>query len=139
MATTLPPVTGWSPLFGDTPNAYQLRFGRHSNDYHAARALGAPGMRGIRRLMRVLNGAAPGSTATETYARIAPATPFNTATGGGARAVETITEVNRATTAGDVTYINANILDRIYNMQPAIASYPPDLSGNGGATSKRGY
>jgi hypothetical protein len=139
MATTLPTVTGWSPLYGSTPNAYQLLFGRHSNDYHAARALGASGMRGIRRIARVLNGAAPGSNATETVARIAPATPFNTATGGGARVVETITEVNRNTTAADVTYINANILDRIYAMTPPIASYPPDLSGNGGATSKRGY
>lgn len=139
MATTLPTVTGWSPLFGDTPNAYQLLFARSSNDYHAARALGVSGMRGIRRVMRVLNGAAPGSTATETYSRVAAATPFNTLSGGGARTVETVTEVNRATTAADVTYVNTNIIDRIYNMTPPIASYPPDLSGNGGATSKRGY
>lgn len=139
MATTLPTVTGWSPLYGNTPNAYQPLFGRSSNDYIAAQALGRAGMRGVRRIARVLNGAAPGSTATETVARIAPATPFNTLSGGGVRTVDTVTEVNRATTSADVTYINANILDRVYNMQPAIASYPPDLSGNGGATSKRGY
>ena len=139
MATTLPTVTGWSSFYGNTPNAYQPLFGRSSNDYMAAQALGRAGMRGVRRIMRVLNGAAPGSTATETVARIAAATPFNTLSSGGVRAVETVTDVNRATTAADVTYVNTNIIDRIYNMTPPIASYPPDLSGNGGATSKRGY
>jgi len=139
MATTLPTVTGWSPLFGNTPNAYQLQFGRHSNDYHAARALGASGMRGIRRVMRVLNGAAAGSAATETYVRRRAAAPFNQVEASGNVPMETVTEINRNTTAADITYINANIIDRIYNMHPAIASYPVDLSGNGGATSKRGY
>jgi hypothetical protein len=138
MATTLPTVTGWSPLYGNTPNAYQQLFGRSSNDYHAAMALGRAGQRGVRRVMRVLTGAAPGSNATETYARVQAATPFNTLTGGGARVVETVTEVNRNTTAGDVTYVNANIIDRIYAMTPPIANFPPDLSGNGGG-GKRGY
>lgn len=138
MSTTNPTVTGWSTFWGQTANAYQLQNGRSSNDYFAAMALGRGGQRGVRRIMRVLNGAAPGSNATETVARIAPATPFVTNTGGGARVVETVTEVNRNTTAGDATYVNSFILDRIYNMTPPIASYPVDLSGNGGG-GKRGY
>jgi len=138
MATTIPAATGWSQLYGDIPNSYQLLFGRNSNDYMAAMALGRAGQRGVRRIMRVLNGATAGGAAVETYARVQAAIPLTANNGGGVRVVETVTVENRNTTAADVTYVNTQMIDRIYNMTPPIASYPVDLSGNGGG-GKRGF
>ena len=59
----------------------------------------------LREIMETLNGVAPGSTALKTVTQIANADDL-----GGARAIETVTLVNRATTAGDVTDINADLL-----------------------------
>jgi hypothetical protein len=60
-------------------------------------------LRKDRRLEITLLGAAAGSTATETLKRIAADRNEN----GGKRTIETETLVNRATTSGDVTDINA--------------------------------
>jgi hypothetical protein len=51
-----------------------------------------------RALMIALNGVVPGSPAVDTWKRIAPAEDM-----GGARVVETATNINRNTTAADVT------------------------------------
>jgi hypothetical protein len=56
-----------------------------------------------RRVGRTLNGVVPGSTATETRARVNAAEDLS-----GKRVIETETMVNRATTAGDVTDITAD-------------------------------
>jgi len=85
--------------------------------------------RGLGKVMRALNGVVPGATVTDTQTRIVAQTPFSVATSGGLRPVETnSTQYGRATTAGDVTYINANIFDPV----PANQTYVNDLSGNGG-------
>lgn len=106
------------------------RTGRSSTEYHVARLLAKPGFRGMRRVMKVLTGAAPGSAASETYARIVAPTPFVDTTFGGARAVETVTANSGNTTSAQETYIENNILDMRYNANPS--SYPVDTSGNGG-------
>lgn len=59
----------------------------------------------LRALMLALDGVAPGATATKTLARIANNTEL-----GGKRTIETETLISRATTAGDVTAINADVL-----------------------------
>jgi hypothetical protein len=48
--------------------------------------------------------------------------------------METVTTVNRNTTAADLTYAQG-LVDRVFNAE--ISSYPVDLSGNGGG-GKRG-
>jgi hypothetical protein len=77
----------------------------------------------LRRLLTALVGVAPGATATQTKKQVQgqPGSP------GGAVPIETITLINRATTAADVTGLNA-LLFRV----PWPSSYPADLSGNGG-------
>lgn len=58
-----------------------------------------------RELIRTLMGVVPGTTATKTYKRIA----HNTSDLSGKRTMETVTLVSRATTAADVTDLNAKI------------------------------
>lgn len=62
-------------------------------------------IRGLRKraaLMKALNGAAPGGTATWAQKRV----QANTTEQGGKRVIETYNLVNRATTAADETYID---------------------------------
>lgn len=137
MSFTPPAVTGYSafydaslgrPFNGDTAtyNA-MLRYGRSSNERRASFALSRSGFRGMRRVLKELVGVAPGATATDTYGRVsAPISEFL----GGARAVDTITTVNAATTAAQVTYLNALVADGLFLQNPS--SYPVDASGNGG-------
>lgn len=77
----------------------------------------------LRRVMTTLLGAVAGTTATQTKKQVqhvqgAP---------GGVVPVETVNLINRATTAADITAFNALLFRDV-----APASYPADLSGNGG-------
>ncbi len=108
------------------------RFGRSSGEVSIARLLAKGGFRATRRVMRALNGAAPGGAASETYARVSTADQTGpTSIGpGGVRAIETATLNSGVTTAAQETYIDNLVIDPIYNQAPT--SYPVDLSGNGG-------
>lgn len=77
----------------------------------------------ITQLMYTLLGAAVGGTATKTKARVLG----QTGSPGGLQVIETVTLVNRATTANDLAAFQA-LLRRV--VQPA--SYPVDVGGNGG-------
>ena len=134
-----PTVTGYSTFWErEAPvgqaGAYAMLFARYAPEDRASKMLGRPGMRAVRRIFRTLSGTATGSTATETTVRAAaPAGITEQAAFGGVRTIETVTHVNRATTAADLTSMNA-FLDRHINMAPTIANYPADLSGNGGGS-----
>jgi hypothetical protein len=58
-----------------------------------------------REILRTLDGAAPGTTATKTLTRVEANVEL-----GGKRTVEVETLVNRATTAADVTETKADLL-----------------------------
>lgn len=74
-------------------------------------------------LFYTLLGAATGVTATKTKKQV----QGQTGSPGGPQIIETITLVNRATTAADLAAFQALLL-----RSPAPASYIADLSGNGG-------
>lgn len=103
-------ATGYSPLWG---NSLSLLVDRNP----MKRALG----RLMRRmpkdqeLMLTLNGAAAGQTAAATRKRVA----HSTTELGGVRTIEMREIVNRVTTAGDETQIDA---DLIQESQPTYAS-----------------
>lgn len=78
----------------------------------------------IRALWRALTGAAAGGTATASQVRVQATQGGNTT---GLIPIETVSLVNRATTAADRTAFLA-LLDRV--VYPS--SYPADVSGNGG-------
>jgi hypothetical protein len=86
-------------------------------------ALGKKQSQALREVMRTLNGVAPGSAANKQYTRILASDEL-----GGVRPIETEFLVSRATTSGDVTGINSNVLatsSKGYNTNP-----PPNLDGN---------
>jgi hypothetical protein len=142
MSFTPPTVTGYSgyydPLYGRAGNGAAadynntLRYGRSSTERRAALALSRSGFRGMRRAMRVLNGAAPGSDATENYTRVGVVDQNgpNSIGPGGLRTMETVVANSGNTTTAQQTYINNNIIDLVFATSPSIP-YPADLSGNG--------
>lgn len=93
------------------------------------------GTRKLMSLLRALNGVAPGGTATATFktdeAVVANGNPLSN---GGKRNIVTKTDVNRVTTAADVTLING-IWDKTFAPNP----YPVDKSRNGGGNKRNGF
>lgn len=142
MSFTPPTVTGYSaffdPAFSRQGNGAEssynamTRFARTGTEMMVARALAKSGFRGIRRAMRVLNGAAAGSDATETYTRVGTAQHAGpTSIGpGGLRTMETVTANSGNTTTAQRDYINNNMIDARFAQNPT--SYPVDLAGVGG-------
>lgn len=86
-------------------------------------------------LIKALNGAAAGGTATATHRRITPdVNPASPEIGGGVRPTELKTDISRATTAADETMID-NIIDRTFAPNP----YPTDRSRNGGGNKRNRF
>ena len=85
-----------------------------------------PKNKALRELMTTLLGASAGATAADTVTRVAAHDPDNVDTLGGVRSIETVTNVNHATTAADVTDIN----DKMFS--PNNSVFVADKSGNGG-------
>ena len=77
----------------------------------------------VTQLLYTLLGAATGGTATKTKTQV----QWQQGSPGGLIPIETVTLVNRATTANDLAAFQA-----LLRRNPAPASYPADLSGNGG-------
>ncbi len=76
---------------------------RNLLDPAIGRALNRPGMRKVKELFLELIGVAPGAAALATHAQVQASTTEN----GGKRTIETVTDINRATTAADVTQLLA--------------------------------
>lgn len=79
-------------------------------------------------LLNALIGATAGGTAADTYKRVsAPSGLTASEQLGGLRTIDTVTVINRATTAADVTNEKYPLND---TFRPS--TYPVDPSGNGG-------
>lgn len=148
MSVTNPTVTGYSPFWQTTgdnlpyapfdnraPTLGKLGW-RSKLEWQIAKIANKNQFREIKELLDTLIGATAGGTALKTYARVAPpvatnqTVPQTTGVGdlGGNVTIETITVINRATTAADVTYLKS-----MFNNDMLMASLPlqSDLSGNG--------
>lgn len=77
------------------------------------RIFAKPGLRREKALLNALIGAAPGGTATASVARVQADINEN----GGKRTIETVSVINRVTTAADVTELLAGI-----NFNPVIST-----------------
>jgi hypothetical protein len=124
------PWTGYSNTLGaGAANAsatagYVAFNGTQQGDDRLAKMFRNGAMTGaVTRLMYVLLGASVGATATKTKAQV----QWQQGSPGGLIPIEVLNLVNRATTANDLTAFQA-LLTRF----PYPASYPADLSGNGG-------
>jgi len=148
MSVTFPTVTGYQGFWvgnGDfvtySPIARAAQGWRSKLEWQIAQLMLKQQYREQRALFTALIGAVAGGTATSTFSRVqAPAGPSGTppavtGTGdlGGLVPIETVTVINRATTAADVSYLK-DIMSG--SMVPAGKSpsitFPADLGGNGG-------
>ena len=125
--------SGWSPTLGtgdanvgSGSGAAQFN-GWTQQDYQIAYNIARGSNRAFLALLKAVTGAAAGGTATVTYKRVQAIQPSPVNWGGGAIPIETVTPVNRTTTAADITAFTA-LWNRIVNP----TTYPADLSGNGG-------
>ena len=90
----------------------------------AAQALDAKGAWDIRARMTALDGVAPGATAAKTNTVVEANVEL-----GGARNITTETLINRATTAADVTHIEATV--NTFSSKTTFGANPPaNLDGN---------
>lgn len=117
MSLTVPTVTGsqpfWAGVMMNQPQggSYSFNSGRYNGAYQAARLFKKRAMADARGALAVLIGAVAGTTATVQYAqRKAPGatnmtTPTTTGFGafGGNIGIDTISSINRASTAADAT------------------------------------
>lgn len=132
------PFTGFSPTLGVdaiTPaTSGNAQFnGITQVDDSLSKLLFDRGNRAVRRLFLALIGAASGGTATENYTRVQATQALNSiTTNGGLVPIETVSQINRATTAGDVTNLVAAI------SRSPVTTFPADVSGNGSGNGKGG-
>ncbi len=147
MALSVPTVTGyqgfWS-LTGDmlpyamTTNA--AGGGRSRLEYRIAALLSREELRDLRAVMLALTGAVAGGTATATFKRVSnppgpsAATPAVSQIGdfGGNITIDTITAINRATTAADETYVEDLLDDDLLARSLTPALYPTVVGSGGG-------
>lgn len=118
-------VTGYSPLHGGV-NGYSLIDDQNPMERVLTTLFRKQSHNVVRELFDTLIGASAGATAASTYSRVKhDVTAGQTAEQGGAVAIETVTDINRVTTAADVTALKAIIT------KATTPTFPGDLSGNG--------
>lgn len=124
------PFTGYTNTLGSgvansaSASGYVYSNGVFQHDDRIAKVVRNGGMSAaMKAIWYALMGAAAGGTATASKKQVQGVT----GSPGGPVPIETVTLINRTTTAADLTAFQA-LMNR--NVNPA--SYPADLSGNGG-------
>jgi hypothetical protein len=126
-------MPAWSGLFnGVHGEDHSLLVNETNLKTKVTNAFRRLGLRKEKALLASLIGAAAGGTATLTRGRIEAITSDEGL--GGVRTVETVTDINRATTAADVTALKEVLAGR--SVQPD--SYDVELSGNNSTTAFKG-
>jgi hypothetical protein len=146
MSVSVPVVTGYSGFWERTgdlnpyaPLSRSAQGWRSKLEWQVAQLFAKQQMREIKELMYTLITGAVGDTALATYARVQPpvgpssAIPAVTGVGdmGGNVPIETVTVINRATTAADATYL-ADMVNGEMQPGPSSLILVADASGNGG-------
>jgi len=124
------PAVNYSSFWGDS--SYSLLINQFPGNNRVRRVVNREAFRVMTALFNGLIGAASGSNVTATHKRIQYADGSNGLgpNPSGARPIETVTDINRNTTAADVTMLKS----LVYNVSARPSTYPRDLSGNGGAS-----
>lgn len=122
-------VTGWQGLWTDvanTPSGYNFLVNKNPIRNRSKRLVNRKTYRVVSELFDSLIGAASGGAALATHKEIAGITPFGG--GGGLRTISTVEDINRNTTAADITLLK----ELVFNVKTRPSPYVRDLSGNGG-------
>lgn len=120
-------MTAWSGLYNHIHGVSYSLLGAKSNlQRRISRAFEKRGAKVLGELAITLDGVVAGSTAAVSYNRISnpDADPTNEFPYSGKRTIESVSLVNRATTAGDVTTLNAMFDDKF-----TPTSYPASKDG----------
>jgi len=117
-------TTGWQGLYSreytDLPTGYgSLSLNKWPQRNRIKRVVHREGFRAFTELFDTLVGAAAGGTALATHKRIAAEVRTSGPQGGGARTIETITDINRASTASDITALK----EMVFNVSSRPATY----------------
>jgi hypothetical protein len=125
-------MPGWQGLWTDlagVPAGYSFLVNKNPRRTHLRRFVNREGSRVVSELFDSLIGAATGGTALAQSRKVRGETVTPTSVGqmGGSRPYETVTHINRATTAADVTALKEMTFG--VKNRPV---YVRDLSGNGG-------
>ena len=118
----------WTDLAG-VPGGYSLLVNKNPRRTALRRFVNRESERVGAALFNALIGATTGANVTATHKRLAgeTVTPVGPAQMGGLRTIETKTDINRNTTAADVTVLK----EMTFNVRNR-PTYVRDLSGNGG-------
>ena len=127
--------TQYAPFNNTAPFTGLLGW-RSKLEWQIAKLADKQQFREIKTLLFTLIGAAAGGTATKTYARVStPVGPNQTVPTtvsvvdmGGLVPIETVTVINRVTTAADITYLKSMFNNDMMNRG---LTFVVDLSGNG--------
>lgn len=118
-------VTGWQGLWNrdytDLPLGYgSVEIHKYPERNRIKMMVNRQGFRAFTALANGLIGAASGSNVTATHKRADAVVKTSGPQGGGARIIETITDINRNTTAADITALK----EMLYNITHKPSSYP---------------
>jgi hypothetical protein len=126
-------MAGWQGLWTNeagVPAGYSLLVDKSTQRNRIKRVMNREQFRAIKELFDTLIGAAAGGAALATHARVGhPATPIAVAALGGSRTIDTITDINRVSAAGDITALKEMTVNVAVNTN----AHARDLSGNGSA------
>jgi hypothetical protein len=117
-------ATMYSGFWGPNANDYSILVDKMPRRYAIKRVVNRDGFRAMTELFDSLIGAATGGTAAASHARVGHNEDGKDL---GKPIIETVVDINRATTAADVTALK----EMVFNVKTAPA-YPADRSGNGG-------
>lgn len=128
-------MPGYSPFWGDgltINNSYSLLVNKLPIRGRIKRVVNRESFRVFTELFDTLLGAAVGGAASASHKRVAAIDPTIAGnlglSGGGNRSIETIVDINRVSTTDDRTALR----EMVFGVSARPATYPRDLSGNGG-------
>jgi hypothetical protein len=117
-------MSGYSGFWNESGQPYSLLVNKNPRRNAIRRTVNREGFRVVTELFDTLIGAGVGGTASASHARVKHTTDARSVNVG---AVETVTDINRASTSADVTLLK----EMTFGVVTA-PSYPADASGNGG-------
>lgn len=125
-------AVNYSGFYGPNVNDYSLLNNKMPMRTEIKRVVNSDGFRVNKALLNALIGAVTGSNVTATHNRVGHREPINTVGNNAADisqpVITTVTDINRNTTAADVTALK----EFLVNVTERPVPYPRDLSGNGG-------